>query len=74
MATATPRSDQPEIPATSEPVAFIVLPMSVYVAMSNEAVKKNLTVAQVLSKAIENVLCETPKPRLLVENGERKGA
>lgn len=76
MAKAVPMPDPEEKQVVSiGEVAILAVPMDAYRKLSDLAMKRNLTVGQVLAKAIESLVGEkeSSSPRLLVE-GDSKGA
>jgi len=66
MATALPKA-----PATGS-LYFIALPEETYRALSDEAARLDLTLAQLLSRALNDYLSKEPRePRLLLEGKEK---
>lgn len=49
-------------------VAFVVMPMETYKALSDAAKDHGLTFAQAMSKALNDFVGQPPGPRVLTEN------
>jgi hypothetical protein len=61
-------------PKASGEMYFFAVPLATWRAISDAAMKRNMTSAQALSKAINDFLkdSQVPQPKLLVEQGKEK--